>query len=376
MMRGGVWVPEGCTVDDKRADAAVANSRQRGRPRWGGFSDDSPWLVGTPARDGSIWSSHLSSLYALSLTWGKLAEQIVWSELSPETRRNTINGWWAETFEFARREQTWEQLGERLMAPFEVARGVLPPGYRLLTAGVDKQEDRYVVNVDAWAAGKTSHTADYFECDDEEELLAALGEDYVSADGRKLKICLTLLDSGFRPKEVWALVDRAKKRNIAIIPCRGSTHSLGPGVLYKKKRLGKETARPGAPYVLVDTTNSQDWIDRQLHELFPGKPGGTSLFRAELGEQQDYLEQLLNEGPEEGAWHVIDENVPVDYRDAKRYAAVAMLLKTRGKEIRSDEAQSPKSKVQSPKDESKRRQRRGRDATSPLRRPGGWLNMP
>jgi hypothetical protein len=42
---------------------------------------------------------------------------------------------------------------------------------------------------------------------------------------------------------------------------------------------------------------------------------------------------------------VIDENVPVDYRDAKRYAAVAMLLKTRGKEIREqakDEGQRTK----------------------------------
>jgi hypothetical protein len=94
---------------------------------------------------------------------------------------------------------------------------------------------------------------------------------------------------------VHGLIERAKQRGIKIVACRGSTRGLGPGVMYEKRRLGKKTAMPGAPYVLVDTGNTQDWIDRQLHDTKPGTRGGTSLFRAEPGEHQDYLEQLLNE---------------------------------------------------------------------------------
>jgi phage terminase large subunit GpA-like protein len=378
MMRSGVWVPDGCQVHDDKARAAVEKNKQRGRPLWGGFTDDADWLIGRPDRDGDSYGSQLSSLYALAVTWGKLAKAMVLAELHPEKKRNWINSWLAETFERGRRTESWETLGAKLMSPFEAAKGVAPPGFRLLTAGIDKQEHKYVVNVDGWASGKTSHTVDYFEADDEDELLAALDEEYQTADGKRIKIALSLLDSGFRPKDVHGLIERAKQRGIKIVACRGATRTLGPGVMYEKRRLGKKTARPGAPYVLVDTGNTQDWIDRQLHDTKPGSRGGTSLFRAELGEHQDYLEQLLNESPVDEAWQVVDENVPVDYRDAKRYAAVAMLLKTRGKEIR--EAAAVKEEGQRTTDESTEAQptrvKKVRDRTTPLRRPGGWLNMP
>jgi phage terminase large subunit GpA-like protein len=381
MMRGGVWVPEGCACDDNKARAAAARARVRGRPVWKGFAADADWCKGKPLRDGRHYSSQLSSIYSLSLTWGDLAEQIVKGELFPETLRNTTNGWWAETWEFAKRSQTWETLGERLMAPFDVGRGQLPPGYRLLTAGIDKQDDHYALTVDAWAAGpgRTSHTVDYAEIDSEHELLDALAEEYETADGRRIKISLSLLDSGFRPKEVHELVERARKKGIAILPCRGSTKSLGPGVLYKKKRLGADTAKPGAPYVLVDTCSTQDWIDRQLHEIEPGTPGGISLFRAELAEHQEFLEQLLNEAPVQRtdnrkhiveSWNRIDENIPNDFRDTKRYAAVAMLLRTRGKEIRQPTS-APAAAASPPK-----KRRRPQPGRAPIHRPGGWLNMP
>jgi phage terminase large subunit GpA-like protein len=389
MMRSGVWVPEGCGCDDDKARAAVERNNASGGALWRGFSEDADWLIGKPVRDGEAYSSQLSSLYALSVTWGTLAKQMVRADLSPEKKRNWVNGWLAETYERGRRVQSWETLGEKLMAPHDVGRGELPAGFRLLTAGVDKQESKYVVDVDAWAAGRTSHTVDYFEADDEEELLRLLDEEYRVAadgtsrtDGQRLKISLSLLDSGFRPKDVHGLIDRAKKRGIRIVPCRGSTRSIGPGVMYEKRRLGKKTARPGAPYVLVDTGNTQDWIDRQLCDTKAGVRGGTSLFRAELGEHQDYLEQLLNEAPVDEAWQIVDENVPVDYRDAKRYAAVAMLLVTRGKEIKA--ASGHESGVRSWQESAaeaagpeapKKRPRKSPDRTSPLRRPGGWLNM-
>jgi phage terminase large subunit GpA-like protein len=392
MMRSGVWVPEGCQVDDDKARRAVELNNQPGQPVaaggtsriWRGFTDDAPWLIGEALRDGESYTSQLSSLCALSVTWGQLAKKMIQAELTPEKKRNWINGWLAKTYERGRRTESWEALGTRLMAPIDAACGVVPAGYRLLTAGIDKQETKYVVTVDAWAAGRTSHTADYFECDDEEELLSALDEEYVVGPAgtaaiqpaKRLKIALSLLDSGFRPKDVHGLVDRAKKRGIKIIPCRGSTHALSPGVMYEKRRLGKKTARPGAPYVLVDTGNTQDWIDRQLHDTKAGAKGGTSLFRAELGEHQDFLEQLLNEAPIDEQWQVVDDNVPVDYRDAKRYAAVAMLLKTRGKEIKEKEPVGTGPDAPQQDAQPKPRPRKVRDRTSPLRRPGGWLSMP
>jgi hypothetical protein len=231
----------------------------------------------------------------------------------------------------------------KLMAPFDVRRGVLPPGYRLLTGGIDKQESKYVVNVDAWASGRTSHTADYFECDDEDELLAALDEEYRTADGKRLKIALSLLDSGFRPKDVHALVERAKQRGIKLIPCRGSTRPLGPGVMYARSGSAKTRPGPALPTCWSTRATRKTGSIGSCTTRKPGAPGGTSLFRAELAEHQDFLEQLLNEAPVDEQWQVVDENVPVDYRDAKRYAAVAMLLRRAAKrsESRSQEAGGP-----------------------------------
>jgi hypothetical protein len=154
-----------------------------------------------------------------------------------------------------------------------------------------------------------------------------------TADGKRLKIALSLLDSGFRPKDVHGLIERAKKRGIKLVPCRGSTRSLGPGVMYEKRRLGKTRPGPARPTCWSTRATRKTGSIGSCTTRGPASRRHEPV-RAELGEHQDYLEQLLNEAPVDEQWQIVDENVPVDYRDAKRYAAVAMLLRTRGKEIK------------------------------------------
>lgn len=374
MMRGGVWIPEGAGCDDDKAAAAAVRQRKFGRPLWRGWKD-ADWLKGEPLRDDRDYGAQLSSLYALSRTWGDIAAKHVASEARPHLRRNFVNSWLGQTWELVRRQQTWETLGDRLMR-FEYERGVVPPAYTVVVAAVDKQEHHFVAVVDAWTSGQTSHTIDYFEAESESELLELLGREYRGANGTRHRIALTLIDTGFRPKGVYELCERAKKRGLMLIPCRGATRSLG--VTHLKKRLGKDTAKPGAPYVLVDTISTQDWIERQLHEIPPGQAGGTTLFRASLIEHKDFLEQLLNEAPVQRpdqrnqvreTWNRIDETIPNDFRDTKRYAAVAMLLRTRGKDIQQPSA--PDSPAKPPPKRPIRKPTR-----TPIHRPGGWLNMP
>ena len=79
--------------------------------------------------------------------------------------------------------------------------------------------------------------------------------------------------------------------------------------------------------------------------LAGGEAGETdiSLFNASLGEHQDFLEQLLNDGPvgsvaKDGnyreRWERLDPHVPNDYRDAWRYAFAALKLLNRGAAMR------------------------------------------
>ncbi|MDQ3288931.1 MAG: phage terminase large subunit family protein [Pseudomonadota bacterium] len=338
MMRGGVWIPEGCGCDDEKARAAVEAWRKPGRPLWGGFTLDAPWLTGEPVRDGRDYGTQLSSLYALSLTWGAIAAKFVGCKDRPHQLRNFVNSWKGETWELVRREATWETLGQRLMAlPLE--RGQLPEWTRWIVAGVDKQESHYPVVAEAWnAAADTSHTLDYGRIENENDLLDWLAMEFPSPDGsRLLRISLVLMDFGFRPRDVHRFIERAKQRGITIIPCRGSRSSLG--ALYKRQKLGKNTSKPGAKYIEVDTISTQDQIDSQLHDIVPGSPGGTTLFRAALEEQRDFLDQLLNDAPVgklddrneiRESWQRIDDQTPNDYRDAKRYGIVAAAIRKAG----------------------------------------------
>jgi phage terminase large subunit GpA-like protein len=327
MMRAGVWIPEGCGCDDEKAREAAEAWKQDGRPAWRGWSD-SPWITGTPLRDGRDAGYQLSSLYALSLSWGDIAAEFVDSKKNPQNLRNFVNQWLAETWEIKTHDTTWEKLGERLLRR-EEPRLVVPPGYSIITAGIDKQEAHYVYCIDAWNADQCSHTLDYGICETEDDLLLVLQRTY-RVDDREQSIGLGLLDSGYRPKGVHEFVKRCKQAGIKLMPCRGSSQALGS--LYRKSPLGKDSAAPGAILVYVDTITSQDWMERMLHETPPGAPGSMTLFKDALDNHREFLEQLLNEGAIQSEdstnhtrekWHVIDQSIPNDYRDTKRYSAVA-----------------------------------------------------
>lgn len=122
----------------------------------------------------------------------------------------------------------------------------------------------------------------------------------------------------------------------------------------------------------IDTLMTQDWISHQLTLCGVGKAiddGAMTIFKGSLDEHQDFLEQLLNEAcvqkltPQnitKEAWERIDENVPNDYRDCRRYSFAAMLRVTRGGEIRKPVVKKAEKKPV-------------RGGVTFLERPGGWV---
>ena len=74
------------------------------------------------------------------------------------------------------------------------------------------------------------------------------------------------------------------------------------------------------------------------------QPPACTLFAGSLAQHQDFLEQLLNDGPvgSVGAdgnyrerWERLDPNIPNDYRDACRYAFGALKLLTQGAALKA-----------------------------------------
>lgn len=334
MMRRGVWCPEGCTVID---ETALAVSEGRQPYEWRGWKS-AAWVKGTPARDGEDSSYHLATLCALQIPeWGDFAKKFLRSLSKKGSLRTFVNQWLAQTWEDTERKTTWEQLGAKIIS--DTPRYCLPDGFVLLTAGCDKQETHYVYAIDAWNARGCSHTVDYGDAQSLEELQElVLNRRFRTADGGSTRVRLALIDSGYRPADVYRFCRRVKR----FLPAKGSSTNLGTFVL--KKKLGKKTSAPGQVIAFIDTQSTQDWIDKQLHTLRRGDDGSCTVFADGLTEHQDFLEQLLNDAPAatldssnnvRERWVRIDEHTPNDRRDARRYAFAAMQLLTRGAPIRS-----------------------------------------
>lgn len=354
MMRRGVWAPEGCGVDDAKAAELVASLGARGGDgasatddpahEWRGWSH-ATWITGEPAINGRDSGYQLSSLYALSLGWGDIAAEFVESKEKSQNLRNFINQWLAETWEIIVRKTTWQQLGERVIDT-TARRELVPEWASILTVGIDRQSaggERFPWVVDAWGPGRRNATIAYGEADTFAQLRAGVIEHiFAHADGGAgLKPCFTLMDSGYKPDGVYEFCRDLYKAGLQVWPCKGSNRSLESD--YWMNMLGKDSSMPGMRLFHVDTMRTQAWMDRILHVIKAGEAGQFTLYSGSLFEHQDFLEQLLNDAAvtdldqrnnERESWERIDPGIPNDTRDCKRYAYAAMLVATRGAEVR------------------------------------------
>lgn len=358
MMRRGVWCPEGCTVKDAEALAMFEPGGTRPPAGW----SLATWIDGEPLRDGNDAGYQLSSLYALSLGWGDIAAEYVESKGKPQNLRNFVNQWLAETWEVIDRKESWEQLGQRIIV--NVPEGVVPEDCTFVTAGIDKQEAFYVYTLLAWGPDSRCHTLRYGVADDLAELGKAISQQFRHADGGPpLRCHIALIDSGHRPKGV-AEFCKSWNGPFQVVPCKGSSMSLH--VPFKVSIQDKKSAMPGMKLVLVDTIMSQDWIESALTQ---GER--KTIYQGSTLDHQDYLEQMLNDAPvsaldrtnnSKESWNRIHDNIPNDYRDCERYAWVAHLIATRGKDVppRTKRTEPPRA-VEKPVDQRF------------FKRPGGWI---
>ena len=373
MMRSGVWCPEGCEVDDSIALEVSAESRKMGRDTWKGWGE-SPWVTGSPARDGREAGFILSSLYALSLDWGDIAAKFIEVKGSSQNLRNFVNQWLAHTWETIKHKTTWEQLGQKLIGTTK--QGVCPKWSTFLTLGVDRQGDggdRFPWVVCAWGPNRQCAVVTYGESNSLLEIEADLiSKAFAHEDrGPSINIAFSLIDSGYRPDGVYEFCRDQVRKGRKVWPSKGSSVSLESD--YKQAELGKNTSMPGMVLWHIDTIRSQLWMDGILHVIGRDDPGAASLYAESIGHHQDFLEQILNDAAvteldshnnARESWERINTGVPNDYRDCWRNTYVAMLIATRGKPIQ------PRIVTPQPAKPAAEKKLAGNNI---FERPGGWI---
>ena len=376
MMRYAVWAPEGCTVDDAKAMAAAKKRNQEltdvlfRRPVsdpliWKGWKH-ADWIVGEPDRDGPNASyGPLSSMHALSLTWGDFAYAFVDAIINGNWR-NFANSWLGEAIKVESRKQKWEELCSKITV--SVPRYVVPERASYITIGIDKQEldPPYPYVVVAWDSEDSPHVLDYDRVSSLDEILEVILRKYEHIDGGSPIIAAqSLFDSGFRPKEVAPFclkVHRLHKRHVHM--AKGSSKDLGCN--YKVTKLDKKSETPGMILVSMDTLRTQEWVEELLYHKDRGAPGALTVFDAEPNEHWDFCEQLLNQRQDriKKTWDKIDDDDPDDFRDCIRLAYIARLFRLRNKKVPPRMAQ-----VITPPP----RKTAVSSRLSLLDRPGGWL---
>lgn len=355
MLRRGVWCPEGATVDTD--GQIVGDGIRAGSDRYG--------------------FGPLASWYSTIERWGNFARAWVESQGNPRKLQDVFNSYMAITWEVEKKKHAWNVVVDRLRC--SVPRGVVPLLHSVVTVGIDKQAEHFVYVVVSWGPERASHVIEYGVAETLDEITReVISRAYAHEDGgRSVMPSCTLVDSGYAPTEaggrnIYEFANNSRREGLSVYPCKGSSTSLtGP---YRIKLTERGTAMPGQKLVHVDTRFSQEWIERQIHTLRPGDPGSLTIYMATDEEHQDFVEQILNDAKDgdSESWDRIDPSIPNDYRDAKRYADVAMLLHQRNSPIRPRSSAAAADKPAASKKREKSRPRNPIDSLL-TSRPRGWI---
>lgn len=308
LLRRGVWVPAGCTVD------------QHGQVH--GMPD-------VPARHLGFRVTTLGST-TVKRAWAKAAAKFVQAQGNLGELRNFRNGWLAEIW-----EDRAAALSESRIAALqgEHPRRSLPTAGVVLTLGADVQADLIYWVVRAWGAHEESWLVDAGMVERLEQLgqVIAFGWPTWSIEKGELeerrRVRLACVDSGYRTKEIyeWCRGDPLTRR-----PVKGVDHLAGQiwrGTAAETTARGR-ALQGGLRLYLVDTTALKDKLMR-LQSLPEDVPGGwwthanvDELYtRHQLGEHK--IRKVDRRGRVTEIWAPRYVGAPNHWFDAEVYALAA-----------------------------------------------------
>ena len=260
----------------------------------------------------------MNTLYSPFTRFSDIAREFMRSKDDPELLHNFANSWLAEPWEDTKLKTNAEMVMERQT---ETPEWTLPPWTKLVTGGIDVQENCLYWTIRAWGDYMTSQNISHGQALSMGEVERIMNTELTMPNGEKVMVNLALMDSGDQTEDVYEFY--ALNSDWAL-PCKGTTTMLSH---YRLSTVNKAGSRAnGMTLVLVDGGKYKDQIAARMR-----KENGTGAWMVYQGCDLDYAEQVTAEhkitersgGKEVQRWVLKTSHADNHYLDCEVYAAAA-----------------------------------------------------
>ena len=267
-------------------------------------------------RNVAFW---INTLYSPFVRWSDIAKEFLVSKDDPEDLQNFVNSWLAEAWEDTKLKTSAELVLERQT---ELPAYVVPQWTKLLTAGVDVQENSLYWSIRAWGEFLTSQNIAHGQSLSFEEIDRIMNMQYMTEEGDSMVVNLCLIDSGDQTDIVY---DFCALHSDYALPVKGSSHAQLSH--YKLSMVNKTDSRAyGMQIVLVDGGRYKDMIAGRMQ-----RPNGKGSWMVYSGCDMEYATQVTAEhkvnvktpSGTKQVWQKKSSHADNHYLDAEVYALAA-----------------------------------------------------
>ncbi|MGN0706590.1 MAG: phage terminase large subunit family protein [Faecalibacterium sp.] len=232
------------------------------------------------ARKVAFW---INTLYSPFVRFSEVAKEFLTTKDDPEQFQNFTNSWLAEPWENTKLKTSADLVRERQT---DLEMYELPSWTKLLTGGVDVQENCIYWTIRAWGDYLTSQNIAHGQALGWSEIVKVMNLEYRLPDGNPLVVDLCLVDSGDQTDSVYEF---CSQNSDWAIPCKGSSKTLLG--YYNVSTVNKTDSKAfGMKLIIVDGGKYKDMISGRMR-----KPNGTGSWMVYRGVDADYCEQVTSE---------------------------------------------------------------------------------
>lgn len=227
----------------------------------------------------------INTLYSPFVRFSDVVREFLASKDDPEKFQNFVNSWLAEPWEDTNLKTSADMVLERQTHLPEL---IVPSWAKLLTAGVDVQENCVYWTLRAWGNHIRSQNIAHGQAVSLEELERIMNLSYQREDGgAPMVVNLALIDSGDQTDMVY---DFCAANSEWALPSKGASTKMYTH--YRMSKVNKPTSRAyGMDLVLVDTDKYKDMIAGRMRKKINEK-GSWTVY---AGCDREYAEQVTAE---------------------------------------------------------------------------------